>query len=233
MMENYQDYLNLVNNQIQQNNQWSAEQAMRQMTFQEHMSSTAHQREVNDLKAAGLNPILSANQGASTPSGAMASADPGSTSALVSMLNTMIDTDNANARAALRAASAGSGSGSSSSKNPYYSNDPALKVLEDFYEGLTGMTAQEAAHNTGEKARAAIQKVVDSVQSGSAKSIVTNKITQIGNALQTAAAKVGSTLGLNKANQTSSHSGSFANKTYSSGTKVRTSSSGRNSFASR
>lgn len=46
-----------------------------QQEFQREMSNTAHQREVRDLREAGLNPILSAKYGgASTPSGGSASA---------------------------------------------------------------------------------------------------------------------------------------------------------------
>lgn len=58
-------------NQIAMN--FSAEQAQKQMDFQERMSSTSYQRAMADMEAAGLNPILAFQQGgSSTPGGASA-----------------------------------------------------------------------------------------------------------------------------------------------------------------
>lgn len=48
------------------------ENAETQRNWEQMMSDTAHQRETQDLLKAGLNPILSANNGASTPTGATA-----------------------------------------------------------------------------------------------------------------------------------------------------------------
>lgn len=49
-------------------------EAQKQRDFQKEMSNTSHQRQIADLESAGLNPLLSATGGASSPSGAAGSA---------------------------------------------------------------------------------------------------------------------------------------------------------------
>lgn len=56
--------------------EYNSAEALKQRDWEEQMSNTAHQREVADLRLAGLNPVLSAGAGASVPSGASASTSP-------------------------------------------------------------------------------------------------------------------------------------------------------------
>lgn len=84
-------------------NDFNAAQAQVQRDWQQKMSNTAHQREVVDLIKAGLNPVLSANNGATVPSGAAASShaasttpadlDQSGTSSLAGLFSTIVQAD--------------------------------------------------------------------------------------------------------------------------------------------
>lgn len=96
---------NLRNWQSAQNRiamEFNAAEAAKNRDWQEYMSNTAHQREVADLMAAGLNPVLSAGggNGAAVTSGATASGvtssgakgdvDMSATSGLVGLLSSLL-----------------------------------------------------------------------------------------------------------------------------------------------
>lgn len=76
----WEEQKNFNSAEAAKNREFQASEAEKTRQWQEHLANTSYQRAVEDLKKAGLNPILAYMNGATTPSGATASGSSASAS---------------------------------------------------------------------------------------------------------------------------------------------------------
>lgn len=134
-------------------NKFSAEEAQKNRDWQQEMSSTAFQRAVEDMKKAGINPILAAGSQASTPSGSAAQAHMAQ-----GALDTMQYSQN---------------SGMNYGYNSAYSYSnlaEGLKGLADLFAQMTPFgsvdSIKDAMVDLGSKAGKAVSSALDQISQG-------------------------------------------------------------------
>lgn len=151
---------------------WNSAEAAKNRRFQERMSSTAHQREVADLRAAGINPMLSKmGSGASSPSGDRAQIEDmgrGLSNALqAQMLRAQIDLTKAQTQREVATAQATV----NATEESFAGRDFRLQSLRSAAD-LAGLSVQERRQLVPvalERARAEIQQIANSAEAARAR----------------------------------------------------------------
>ena len=153
---------------------WSAKSAADNRKFQERMSNTAHQREVEDLRKAGLNPLLSANRGASQPSGSVADT-PDFGSAVASALavkRAQAEVDLLKAQTSRETASAQL---AAKQAEDLFTTQPSRTALMEAQAALAGANAEQARRmlpHLVARAKEEVQLTVSSARAQKARAVL-------------------------------------------------------------
>lgn len=154
-------------------NQANAEQAQRQMDFQERMSNTGYQRAVEDLRAAGLNPALAYSQGAAnSPTGASAvMSNPwnGAAQNAASTVQTMLNIQRQKAEIETLQATAHRTRVEAAATNTMTPLQAALLAVREVNEKLGGRITEAEANTIADQIAARIRNVQASTRGQNAR----------------------------------------------------------------
>lgn len=147
---------------------WSAEQAAKQMDFQKEMANTQWQRGVQDMQAAGLNPMLAYSRGGNAaPSGAMgATSIPGGAHASAVSPPRFENT----AAAGLHSAAEGARAVGDAMRlrQELKIKEPLEKLSDTALKGIDAVT--QVVKPLSEKASEVVQAIEDKIKDGSVSS---------------------------------------------------------------